>query len=462
MVAKRINRGAAMPRPLQLSLGMTYGRRVWFDDPRALEICSDLSLRYEKRIGIFHGLAEVQPQHLYFPAELRSLAYPREFANFCLFTAMSQRGGLNSDDSIRFMGYAWVRARRLFSVEVIADADASDVVATLQQLAEEFYRGGSNGIQRAGSLSYRVKEFAAHWVLNARILQDHWRGDVRSLFANVHNFEEAFARADHKRPGNQVGLRGMRRKIFTLLTFWLIEFGLVDRFHIPLVVDFHVLRALLQLGILNVSWQPLGRGDPKIEARRRPRRLWKYPSVRITETLVNEVIQWSYGFLQENNLSPFHVHNALWNLSRVLCAQYYGNKSFSVPRRDKKQGKRYGITARLVDADALRRGTGWPKSYRDQCRSCPYEKRFCRIAIPAGPYYDWGVMLMSGRHVVYPHRNEILPELLPADYEVARQLTRREKNFAAVDTKAKELKMQPPKAKQLSLAWKRRPSRARR
>lgn len=475
MATTRKTPGAAMPRPSpphqyiggggsQLLLGRTYGRRVWFDSARALEIFTDLSRRYERRIGIYHGLAEVQPQHLYFPEELRSLAYPREFANFCLFTAMSQRGGLNSDDSIRFMGYAWTRARHLFAVGTVADANAADVVATLQKLAEEFYSGGSNGIRRAGSLSFKVEEFAAHWVLNARALRDHWRGDIRLIFENVKDFEDAFARADSKRRGNHGGFHGMRRKIFSLLVFWLIEFGLIDQFHIPLIVDFHVLRALLQLGILNVSWQPLGKGDPKIEARRRPRALWKYPSIHIGETLVNEVIFWSYGFLKENNLSPFHVHNALWNLSRVLCAQYYGNKSFSVARKDKNQGKRYGITARLVDAEALARGVGWPKGYRDHCRYCPFEERFCRIAIPAGPYYDWGKLLVAGRHVIYTYRNEVLPGvILPEDEKI--HLTRRQKNFAVVEPRGEASETQVPNAptEQLPLVRKhRKKSRVRR
>ena len=463
MAATRKTTGAAMPRPSQLLLGRTYGRRVWFDNARAVEIFTDLSRRYDRRIGIYRGIAEVQPQHLYFPKELRSLAYPREFANFCLFTAMSQRGGLNSDDSIRFMGYVWTRARHLFAIDSVADANAADVVATLQQLAEEFYSGGSNGIRRAGSLSFKVHELAAHWVLNARTLRDCWRGDIRLLFENVKDFEDAFALADRKRQGNHGGFYGMRRKIFSLLVSWLIEFGLIGQFHIPLIVDFHVLRALLQLGILNVSWRPLGKGDPKIEARRRPRALWKYPSVRISETLVNEVIHWSYEFLLENNLSPFHVHNALWNLSRVLCAQYYGNKSFSVARKDKKQGKRYGITASLVDANALARGIGWPKGYRDRCRSCPQEK-YCELAIAAGPYYDWGALLISGRHVIYPYRNGVLPGMTIPENEESIGLTRRQKNFAVIEpsVEAPETPISEATMKQLPLAWKRQKRRVRR
>ena len=255
----------------------------------------------------------------------------------------------------------------------------------------------------------------------------------------------------------------MRRKIFSLLVSWLIEFGLIGQFHIPLIVDFHVLRALLQLGILNVSWRPLGKGNPKIEARRRPRALWKCPSVRISETLVNEVIHWSYEFLLENNLSPFHVHNALWNLSRVLCAQYYGNKSFSVARKDKKQGKRYGITASLVDANALARGIGWPKGYRDLCRSCPQEK-YCELAIAAGPYYDWGALLISGRHVIYPYRNGVLPGMTIPENEESIGLTRRQKNFAVIEpsVEAPETPISEATMKQLPLAWKRQKRRVRR
>ena len=97
---------------------------------------------------------------------------------------------------------------------------------------------------------------------------------------------------------------------------------------------------------------------------------------------------------------PYDVAHGLWYLSRTLCASYQGNRS-----KEKRLEGRRTITEFLVDAEALKRGEGWPKNYRDPCRFCPVE-RTCKVAIPSGPYFDWGVMVKAGRHVRYPFRQK--------------------------------------------------------
>ena len=427
MAATLKTTGAAMPRPSQLLLGMHYTKTVSFDEERARTVFREVGDRYRMGVGFFSGVRRIQPQHLYTPAELKELG-GLELANWFFFLSISQRGGLNSDDSIRLTRAVWDRRPDLFNPPQAAALSPREIRRAILGVAAEFYPKIS-GATGGGSLSFKLREFARHWRLNAAALDAHWGGDVRNVFTEPRTFEEYFLlidRGSQKPPKqNPRGFYGMRRKIFSLLIFWLIEFELVSYFRIPLVVDFHVLRALIQLGVLQVNWKPLGRGNPKIEARLRPRALRQYPAVHVHETLINQVIGWSCDFLIRENLSPFDVGNGLWNLSRVLCASYYGNKSESVRRFDPEARKWHNVTAKLVNSAKLNRVSAWPKNYRDLCRYCPFE-RYCGLAIPAGPYYDWGQNVNAGEHVVYPGREATLGGI--PWYDLPINLTRRRNN----------------------------------
>lgn len=462
-----LKNGAAMPRhthpveagprgQLAWDLARYHAASVGFDEARAYIIFAEIARRYRGGVGFYHGVRQVQPQHLYTPQELKEKG-GRELANFFFFLAMSQRGGLNSDDSIRVTNAVWRVHPRLFEPTYAASLSGSQIRHAIQEVAERFYAKGLNGDRnrRAGSLSFKLHEFADHWQRNARVLLEFWASDVRQVFQEERTFEQYFQLIDRgsnwtrraKEKENPRGFYGMRRKIFALLAFWLIEFELVREFRIPLVVDFHVMRALLELGILRVTWKKLGPGKPKIKARTRPEPLWDYESVNVHEKIVNQIVAWSYEFLGRHNLSPFDVHNGLWNLSRVLCAAYYGNSCTTLRRADESE-KIHTLTERLVDPKKLEEGrASWPKGYRDLCKLCPFEEHCC-IAIPSGPYYDWGMMVRAGHHVVYPAREAPLSGVAWFDLPV--MIMRRRNNIPAdLTPSGSEDKLEEPESEQL-------------
>lgn len=451
--------GAAHPR--QLLLFETKRNKLKINEALALKVFREADEMWENGIGIFGHLKLVQPQHLHIPKPLLERG-SKELANFLLFLSLSQRGGLNSDDSIRIMGVVLQAYPELFDIKAAAALHPYEIEQKIRAVAERFYvRIDSDGRQRAGALSFKLQEFSRHWKHNAEVLEKYWGGDIRNIFRADKGFEkyfqticpaspwkivrEAVVEVDgalldvtiNMRSKNPAGLLGMRKKIFTLLCFWLIEFQLVPEFRIPLVVDFHLMRALVHLGVIHMDWKPLGRGKPKIPVRARPRGLWRYPAVHIDESLVNEIVSWSLEFLTRHQLSPFNVHNALWNLSRVLCARYAGCKSSAIERTD-ETGRIHALTAKLVRTEDLERSKNWPKNYPDTCRWCPWEKlhSLSGARIPAGPYYDWGTFVNAGPYVVYPARQAELEgfetrELLP-------DLTRRKNNSPGIVDMRKE------------------------
>lgn len=365
-----------------------------FNEERALEVFCRLAEAWRNREGFYAGL--ISPQQEYTPQEIRG--NPGALAQWFFALAIPMRGGINSTDAFRFMRGLWERNSLLFDPRVTRRMHEAELISVIRDTARVVHEL-VNGTKRAGTLSYKLEEHVRSWIRNAEILSMHWEGDVRRIFHGVRTFEHAFRRMAL---GEAPALVGMRRKIFALLALWLQEFGLIHRFPLPLIVDFHAMRLLLEQEILLPSWKPLGPGQPKLPERKRPESLWDYPAVRGTEQFVNVIIMWSERFLAKHRLSAHDLSHALWFLSRELCASYFGNRSLGAT------GLKRALTGRLLTGKELTNLSRWPKEYQDPCARCPVEKT-CEIRIPAGPYYDWGVLVNAGPHIQYPGRQPFLP-----------------------------------------------------
>jgi len=340
----------------------------------------------------------VAPQRQWLPPDIGD--DPIKLGHWFFFMSLPMRVGINSDDAFRFMYELYLDNPDLFNPYTVMKISPKDVLAVVKKVARRIHPGGSQGDKKEGTFSYQSNQHSNIWVDNSARLVNFWGGDIRNVFWGITEFEEAFRRIDHER--NPVGFRGMRRKIFSLLTMWLQEFALIHKFPLPLIVDFHAIRLLLQLRILAVEYKPLGPGNSKREERMRPQSMWHYLAIRITEKIVDEVIIWSQRFLMQHGLDPYDVGHGVWFLSRELCKNYYGNRSI-----ERRLGKRRTVTERLITDEELKSLSSWPANYRDPCQFCHVEN-MCKIRIPAGPYFDWGVMVNAGKHVTFPGRSEAL------------------------------------------------------
>ncbi len=394
-------RGAAKPRQLEIKAVQS----PWFHERRALEVFRTLGDCWNHRADPLRGgfcAGLTPPQRISTPTALR--ADPLKLGHYFFFQALTMRGGINSDDAFRSTRILWEHYPHLFDPRTVAAMPEAEFIRAIREVARKFQ--GADSEKGAGTYSYKLKEHVDNWRENADALIRAFDGDIRNVYRTdpPHAHRPEASRFEATFRGVAGAFAGMQRKIFSLLTMWLQEFGLVEEFPLPLIVDFHCLRILFEHEIILAPFARLGPGTTKNRARRRPPGMRRYPAVRISNRLVDAVIRWSEGFLVRHGLNSYPVSHGLWFLSRELCADYYGNTSFA-----KQKPKRRAVTARLVTDEELRSVTSWPASYRDSCRFCPVEAT-CRVRIPAGPYYDWGVMVRAGEHLTYPGR---APELVP-------------------------------------------------
>lgn len=362
--------------------------RIAFNERRALEVFGILADLWRRHDGIFQGI--VLPQDRY---RSRLPPDPKLIARWLFYAAIPMRGGVVSEDPFKWLMALWEHFPEMFEPErVAAEWTVQRIFAAFRKVTPSILNGSGTGKLSAGSLGYKLPEHATAWHENSIVLTRHWGGDLRNVFWGVTEFEEAFRRIDHERrigkEWNPAGFIGMRRKIFSLLVIWLQEWKIISDFPTPIPVDFHALRVLWATGIIRFP-----RLKPLAPKERHPAQFAGKPAVRVRPALVDAIAMWSEKFLTRVGLSHRDVNPALWVLSRELCTAQFQNQS------------RSGGTL-FIEAAELRRNPGlWPKDYSNPCGHCPIE-RLCTGAIPAAPYYRWGLLVRSPR---VPYSMNLLP-----------------------------------------------------
>ncbi len=359
---------------------------IRFDEKRALEVFKQLDELWGTREvtnNIFTGV--ILPQDMY-PAPADRL----ECALWFFYLALTQRGGIISESPFQLLSFVKKECPELFIPEaVVKDWNGEKVGKYLQGALDRAFPQRNEGLHRdiPKREGYKLDELGNSWFHNSRSLcMGGWEGNPLNVYAFCRDFEEAFSRIDSDRNPDR-GFLGMRRKIFSLYTIWLQERGLVRHFATPIPVDFHAMRLLWALGIIDLSrlakpFQP--------KPGRHPETIKGFPAAHVTERFVDTITKWTQIFLFENQIKHMHVNPALWVLSREFCAEHVQNWS---------QGGKKELT--FIDPKELQDPGGWPKNYKNPCGLCPVE-RLCTRAIPAAPYYIWGLLMHVNDRVQYP------------------------------------------------------------
>ncbi len=376
--------------------------KLRFDEERAVQLFTILEDLWKRKAGVFGGI--VLPQHRH---QLPN--NPVQAANYFSYAAITQRGGVVSEDPFKWVSHLHSIQPDLFDPRLVAAHwSTRDIMEVIKRVVTDRQSWEETNHQHTlfdlcvpeakangkNEKLYGLDEFAASWHNNSVTLVERWDGNVLNIYDGTADFEEAFARIDHKNPVNKDKpiFTGIRRKIFALFTIWLQERKYIPTFPTPIPVDFHALRLLFATGVVTADGLESFIATPGIH----PEHFRGRPMLRVTEEVMDEITLWSQGFLRKHGFSHLAINPALWVLSRELCPHEFQNKS----RGRGRVGNRGDI--RLVYPEVLRENPSlWPVPYADPSRVCPVA-HLCTKAIPNAPYYSFGLLALLER-VSYPH-----------------------------------------------------------
>ncbi len=349
-----------------------------FDEETGFEVFKIIGDLWKEKRDIFGGV--VLPQDRYVP----KIYDDKNYANWLFYAALPMRGGLISEDPFKWLLALWESFPEMFDPKSISEKWSPEKIGEAFRLVTPaILKGNGTGEKGgAGALSYKMGEHPKAWYENSLTLHRYWGGDIRNVFWGCLDFEEAFRRIDYYK--SEVGFKGMRRKIFSLLVIWLQEKKVISVFPTPIPIDFHALRVMIATGIIRFEKvaKPFVRKNEK-----HPLQLEGKLSLRISERFIDAVAKWTQKFLWKSRLSHLEVNPGLWVLSRNLCAEHFQTSA----RKGRKS---------FVEADDLLAGS-WPKTYKNPCGYCPIENH-CKWIIPSAPYYQWGLLIRLGERVSYP------------------------------------------------------------
>ncbi len=377
---------------------------IIFNEQRALQVFTILDELWKNNRWPFNDILLPDEMIVRSPGVLQQ--------NALFFAALFMRGGVISEDPIRLVNQLLGDHPFVFDPSLVKEMTERQLVDLFEEASVKIRSLNGDPLKRS-AFRYKAGEYARSWTFNARLLAEEFNADSRLIFKGVSDFEEAFCRVSQEARGKKVGLRGMRRKIFSLFVIWLQTQKLLSLFPTPIPVDFHALRVLWATSVFELKDLPL----PSSHNGKLPANLFNLcpkEAVQTRDLLINTVAKWSQNFLAHNGLAHWRVNPALWVLSRDLCASFVQNISVGKPRFRKEQKRSYHL---LLDEEYLNSYPElWAKEQAQSlCYLCPI-REFCGYAVPAGPYYSVGVLVrMPKRKLPERPPQGVLPGIAPLE-----------------------------------------------
>jgi len=201
-------------------------KRIIVDDERVRRVLGTLLCTYENGEYPYSLESTRLPHdhdHLPDTLEIGSQAHAMFLFTACYY----MRGGIRSVDAVKRLGTIYRDTPELFEASVVRETDPSVIATSLKD----------NGLGFQKTVSQQ-------WVENARRLNDRWGGDPRRIFDGVTDYDTALERIQRTR--REKGFVGFQEKMTSMITYYLMDEGMIAYFDFPLPVDMHVLRVSIE------------------------------------------------------------------------------------------------------------------------------------------------------------------------------------------------------------------------
>lgn len=288
------------------------------------------------------------------PQVLRNLpktltAGTREHALFLFCLCYYMRGGIKSRMATK-------RLSGLYD---------TDPAMFLPEERKSFSPSSISGALKKIGLGFNADEIGKMWFNNLGRLADLYGGNPVNIFNGISTYEEA---CDRIRNRGKKGFLGFQEKMVSMLIYFFMDAGFINKWHFPIPVDFHVLRIVFAHEIITGA---------------EPGRNGFY-----TKEILAATRQLFLDYCQKHDIDPLRLCDAVWLYSGLMCNLHPGNQS----RVEKKRKGRKTVV------------TPMPRWSRRQTRTCNEEacgqcliRNTCRWCVPSAHYYIRGEILLRAK-----------------------------------------------------------------
>jgi hypothetical protein len=304
--------------------------------------------------------ARVPQDERHMPPELErgTVQHAMFFWNVCYW----MRGGTESTTAVRQMSKIYRDRPDLFDCNEIVNTTVHDI----RRVIQDHGLGMDDGNAR-------------FWHVNARRMLDNFDGDPRLIFEGLVDGREGYdmllGRIANK--GGK-GFYGFQKKMTSMIAYYFMAEGLVEKKTLPLPVDVHVTRVSLETEMVRVPDLP-----------------FKVDLVRQDDQLLDVLRDIYLDYAERHDVDWLELCNAVWLLSQVLCGNAPGNQMEKIKGADHLQGTATPLRSIPIDIHSFKH----QKAFEATCRNCPVND-LCNYHVPAGKlYYKLGQLgILSVRH----------------------------------------------------------------
>jgi len=272
----------------------------------------------------------------------------REHALFLFSLCYWMRGGIESHTATRQLAKLYEQNPEIFLPEY------GDLL--VPKILSSFFR--------VVGLGFNADQIARLWQKNLITIKDLWNSDPRTIFNDVTTYEEACERIQNRR---RKGFGGFQEKMVSMIIYFYMDAGIIDRWNFPIPVDFHVLRTVFAHEI--------------VKARSRDANANGF----YTRPVLASVRALCEDYCRRFNVDPLILCEALWLYSRTMCDKHPGNRSIVSKRRGRRTKVR--PVTRWTESQA--------RTYEQSCNSCVVNGT-CRWLVPSAEYYVRGRITLRG------------------------------------------------------------------
>lgn len=296
-----------------------------------------------------------KPQDSFLPKNLKIGS--REHALFLFCVCHYMRGAIKSDFAIKKLSLIYERNPELFKPENFSE-DNCDTHKKLE-------------IELGQDLKYRTTQNALFWKKNLLVIAKDFDSDPRNIFLDSEKVLLNYQEICDKMIGTFLGFR---HKMVSMLTYFYVDAKLIKEFNFPAPIDFHLLRIMVQQGIISFK------GD----------------AIKSEKLLVfaRELTSW---YAQKRGVSSTDVSDALWLFSQAMCSKNPYTKIF-------KKGKYNGRKTEIRKKHLLNTPSTF-NNYQKSCGLCCV-KESCLGTVPSVNYY------VKGEIQITKYKNKDIQEKL--------------------------------------------------
>lgn len=288
----------------------------------------------------------------------------KEHAMFLFNVCYYMRGGIKSNDAVKRMSQVYEAWPELFNCEEAQYFDEETLVDILK----------SHGLGFHGSVP-------GQWIKNSRRMQELYDGDPRQLFDGVSTYEKAQERLQNR---GKKGFLGFQEKMTSMITYYLMDDGLIEPFNFPIPIDLHVARVSIANELVSVPNAPHGTN-------------------LYTSDMLAVLRQIYFEYAERSGVNPLRLCDAVWMLSESSCGRNPGNTTIEPNGRDQRNGRATMLYPKRVDIF----DKSQQQAYQASCAVCPVQDT-CEFNIPGTHYYVGGNLIIRGRRVRFPAVQQVV------------------------------------------------------